>query len=370
MKTIVNVNQFCDTLAIATRVITSRITMPVLGCVLLKANAIAQRIHIIATNLDASISVSCPAEIDESGTTCVPGKRFQSIVSAIASEKVEITMLKNTVVLSGCTSKFRIHSLSADEFPLPVAMGDKNEIKFSAADLRGRIKTVASAMSNEETRYMLNGIYLHAVDESLRLIATDGRRLHANVSARETGISAGAIIPAFAVERLLGMIGDDGDILVKLDEQKAYFSISRKDGDIEFITKVVEGNYPNWKQVLPKYSGKGSKVVATDFCSAVKRVALACSEKSQSVKITFGKTSISMRAESPENGDAEETFECVEASEMAGTFAVNPRFLIDALTGMDAEQATILVDEKNPEVSPVMIVGESVKCVIMPVRLQ
>ncbi|MCW1886790.1 DNA polymerase III subunit beta [Luteolibacter flavescens] len=344
-------------------VVSTRTTLPILSNVLLVAKN--GRLTFTTTDLDVGITGSVEAKIEREGATTLPAKRLVNIVRELPASEVEITVdAKNIASIQSGPSFFKIIGLGQDDFPpLPDFEGAK-EFRMPQQLLRDGLKKTSYAISTDETRYVLNGIYTSFRDGKLTLVATDGRRL-AMVendldfpATHETDV----IVPTKAVQELQRLLGEAGEVLIRLSDSQISFSI----GEHLLISKLIEGNYPNYRQVIPGDSTERVELPRESTLDTVRRVSLLSSDKSNSVKLVFGENVVEVTANSPDVGEARETMEVAYGGK-AMQIAFNPEFLMAPLRNLESETVYLdLIDEMSPGV--VRIDG-SFLYVIMPMRV-
>jgi DNA polymerase-3 subunit beta len=344
-------------------VVSTRTTLPILSNVLLVAKN--GRLTFTTTDLDVGITGSVEAKIEKEGATTLPAKRLVNIVRELPASEVEITVdAKNVASIQSGPSFFKIIGLGQEDFPpLPDFEGAK-EFRMPQAQLRDGLKKTSYAISTDETRYVLNGIYTSFRDGKLTLVATDGRRL-AMVendldfpASHETDV----IVPTKAVQELQRLLGDAGEVLIRLSDSQISFTI----GEHLLISKLIEGNYPNYRQVIPGDSTERVELPRESTLDTVRRVSLLSSDKSNSVKLVFGSNVVEVTANSPDVGEARETMEVAYGGK-AMQIAFNPEFLMAPLRNLESDTVYLdLIDEMSPGV--VRIDG-SFLYVIMPMRV-
>ena len=370
MNITVNAAKLRDTLAIASKCAMSKPTMPILGCLLLTASHQEQRLFLTTTNLDHAIRASVPAEVDADVTIALNASMLVAIASKVDGETIKLNVnakTSATKVTSGAAS-FRLLGIPASEFPpfTPNTAGDP--ITFAQADLLTRLNGTSIAASSDTTRYSLNGVYLKCVGELVAFVATDGRRLHVFNAKTTAGQSVAGILPNSAVQRLAAMLKHGGSTKIWITERSTTAVIDREDGAIEFVTKVVEGNYPNYTQVIPKRTDFLTLETAV-FAAAISRVAMVTNEKSASIKLEIADDVMTLSASSADFGDAKETITVANPAKLAGFVAVNPILLGGAISASGHDKIEFSIDSNSPEVSPVFIRAADFSAVVMPVRL-
>ena len=373
MKFKINRDHFSNGLAQVLNVVGSKATMPILSNVLIEADK--DYILLTTTNLDLGIRCKLKAEVKESGAVTLPVKRLATIVRELPNVDVTVDGSPNhQVKLTSGGSNFRIMGIGKEEFPPLPEFGDEKSFTLEQAELTAMLKSVSYAQSSDETRYILNGVYFSFKDGKLSLVATDGRRLALTSKEIEVpATSAGSIIlPAKTVSELVRMLDKGEKLKISFNERRASFQINTdKDSSglidsIYLYSKVVEGNYPNYNQVIPKETHQRIKLERELFLQCVHRAALVCSEKSNSVKVKLSSNLLEITAQSPDFGEAHESM-AIAYSGPELQVAFNPQFIMDPLRALTKDEVFFEVkDEVSPGVFKTL---ESFICVIMPVRL-
>ena len=373
MKFKINRDHFSNGLAQVLNVVGSKAAMPILSNVLIEAEK--DCISLTTTNLDLGIRCKIKAEVKEGGSVTLPVKRLATIVRELPNIDVAFDSTANhQVKIASGGSNFRIMGIGAEEFPkLPDSTDDKT-YTLEQGEIATMLSNVSYAQSTDETRFILNGVYFNFKDEKLTLVATDGRRLA--LVSKELAVpatSAGAIIlPAKTVAELLRLLGKGDKLKIAFNERRAAFQIDTgKDtsgliDSIYLFSKVVEGNYPNYQQVIPKETHQRIKLERELFLQCVHRAALVTSEKSNSVKIKLSSHLLEITASSPDFGESHESM-AIAYSGVDLQVAFNPQFVMDPLRALTKDEVFFeLKDEVSPGVFKTL---ESFVCVIMPVRL-
>jgi DNA polymerase-3 subunit beta len=373
MKFKINRDHFSNGLQQVLNVVGSKATMPILSNVLIEAEK--DNISLTTTNLDLGIRCKIKAEVKETGSVTLPVKRLATIVRELPNVDVSLDSSPNhQVKLTSGGSQFRIMGIGKEEFPPLPDFGEDKSFSLEQSELVNMLKSVAYAQSADETRYILNGVYLNFRDGKLSLVATDGRRLALISKELEfPAANAGSIIlPAKTVGELLRLLDKGAKMKISFNERRAAFQIAtEKDTsglveNIYLFSKVVEGNYPNYQQVIPKETHQRIKLERELFLQCVHRAALVCSEKSNSVKIKLSSNLLEITAASPDFGESHEAM-AISYSGPDLQVAFNPQFILDPLRALTKDEVFFeLKDEVSPGVFKTL---ESFICVIMPVRL-
>jgi DNA polymerase-3 subunit beta len=348
-------------------VVSTRTTLPILSNVLIRAEG--GHVEFTATDLDVTVACKVEAKVSQPGATTLPVKKLFGIVRELQGEIEIETDDKNLSSIRSGSSFFKIHGLVADEFPPMPKFKDDKKVSQPQENIRAMIRKTSFAVSTDESRYVLNGIFISLKDGKMTFVATDGRRLalvdeEVDISEKSAGEF---IVPAKAINELNRLLQDKGDVEIKFGENQASFALKNETGfSVLLITKLIEGNYPNYRQVIPGEAKERIAVGREELMQALRRAEIMTSEKANSVKLSFGKNVLTITANSPEVGEARETMAInYKGKELA--IAFNPRYLIDPLNALTEDEVFIeLIDELSPGV--IKINGPFLY-VVMPMRL-
>jgi len=368
MNLTISKEQLINGLQAVQNVVSTRTTLPILSNVLLRAEG--ERLEFTVTDLDVTITSSVEAKVKKGGASTVPVKKLFGIVRELASADIDLQVdEKNVCSIQSGASFYKINGLSADEFPPPPKFGEDKKVTLPQETVRGMMKKTSFAISSDESRYVLNGIFISLKDHKMTMVATDGRRLaladeEVDVSEKSQGEF---IVPSKAVNELNRLLQDKGEIEVRYADNQAAFALKdEKGGAILIISKLIEGNYPNYRQVIPAETKERVALVREEFLHALRRAEIMTSEKSNSVKLNFGKNRLEITANSPEVGEAKETLAVnYKGPEMA--IAFNPKYMIDPLNALTNDEVFLeLIDELSPGV---LKINGPFLYVVMPMRL-
>ena len=349
-------------------VVSTRTTLPILSNVLLKAEK--DRVEFTATDLDVTIACSVEAKVKKAGATTVPVKKLFGIVRELNGTDIDLeTDDKNITSVRCGPSFYKINGLNADEFPPRPVFKDDKKVSLEQQTVKAMMRKTAFAISTDESRYVLNGIFLSLKDHKMTMVATDGRRLalvdeEVDIAEKSSGEF---IVPAKAVGELNRLLQESGNLEIRFGDNQASFALRDDKGfSVLVVTKLIEGNYPNYKQVIPTETKERIQIVREEFLQALRRAEIMTSEKANSVKLAFGKNNLAITANSPEVGEAREALAVnYKGKEMA--IAFNPRYLIDALGALTEEEVFFeLIDELSPGV---LKINGPFLYVVMPMRL-
>ncbi|MCG3147401.1 MAG: Beta sliding clamp [Verrucomicrobiae bacterium] len=343
-------------------VVSTRTTLPILSNVLVQAGT--KGLDLTTTDLDVAVRCTVEAEVAKAGGTTLPARKLFSILKEVPAADIEIEVDDKNAASIRCGSSFyKIMGLPEEEFPrFPQA--DGKSLTIDQGVLRDMLRKTAYAVSSDETRYVLNGVYMAFKGDKLTVVATDGRRLALVERELEVpkGMEAELILPTKAVGELQRLLSDKGDVKLSVGENQIIFNL----GGTILASKLIEGTYPNFRQVIPAEAKERVPLERESLLGALHRASILASEKSQSVKLNFGKNTLTITATTPDVGEAKETLAInYKGKEIA--IAFNPQYMMDPLRNLDADEVFIeLTDELSPGV---LKVNEPFLYVLMPMRL-
>lgn len=374
MRLTIERSNLIRSLARMTRVVERRNTIPILSNVLISADAEGLRMR--ATDLDLEVTERVPAHTADEGAITVPCHLLHDIVRKLpdGSEVSLRTGEKDGVTVSAGRSNFRLQTLPEVDFPDLTAGEFTHSFAMPAAELAGMIERTAFAISTEETRYYLNGIYMHVTEGTLRAVATDGHRLaRAEVEAPEgTEGMPGIIVPRKTVgevQKLLGGAekggeGEQAMVRVELSDAKIRFSL----GDTVLTSKLIDGTFPDYQRVIPTANDKALTLDRHGFASAVDRVATVSSERGRAVKLAIKDGQMTLTVNNPDSGSAEEEL-AVGYDDDPIEIGFNARYLLDIAGQIGGEEAVFMLNDSG---SPTLIRDkgdETALYVLMPMRV-
>ena len=353
-------------------VVERRTTIPILSNVLLQATG--GKLGLTATDMDLAIVEGMPAEVTQDGSTTVPAHTLYDIVRKLPEgSQVEIGSggEQGQLEIRSGRSKLSLTTLPSEDFPV-MSDGDlPHRFTISAGMLRRLIDRTRFAMSTEETRYYLNGLYLHAAETDgspvLRIVATDGHRL----ARVEVGLPEGAagmpgvIVPRKAVAEVRKLIDElEDDVEIALSETKIRFAFS----DAVLTSKLIDGTFPDYDRVIPVGNDKTLEVKRNEFVKAVDLVSTISTEKSRAIKLTLENGNLVLTATSPEAGSAREEMD-VDYNDGPLEIGFNSKYLLDITQQIEGEDAKFqLSDGASPTL--VQDMGDtSALYVLMPMRV-
>lgn len=362
----VNRDAFLKCVGRVYRVIARRNTIPILDNVLIRPDA--GRLVLRATDLDIQIVSSVEAKAEDGFGITVPAHTLHDIVRKLpdGSEVTIEAKSASSVVVKAGRSRFTLQTLPEADFP-ELAAGDlAHRFDIAATDLKRMIERTQFAISTEETRYYLNGIYLHVEEGKLRGVATDGHRLALLDLAAPAGAEKipGVIIPRKTVGEVQRLLDGAETVTVELSEGKIRFTA----GEVVLTSKLIDGTFPDYRRVIPQNNDKVLEVARADLAEAVDRVSTVASEKGRAVKLTLSSGKLDLSVTSPDNGSAAEELEVgYDAEPMEIGF--NSRYLLDILGQIEGDVVVVRLDSPG---SPTIIEskeGNGALNVLMPMRI-
>ena len=369
MKLTIAKDQLSTGLQAVQNVVGSRTSLPILSNVLLRAEA--GRLELTGTDLDVTISGAVAANVETPGAVTLPAKKLFGIVRELSMAEVEIEVdEKSVATLRSGASFFRINGLSADDYPPLPTFKQSRAVALTQEKLKAMLRKTSFAVSTDETRYVLNGIFFSLKEHKVTLVATDGRRLALTDEEVDlpTESEGEFIVPTKAINELNRLLGTGG-LEVKFSENQVSFTLqpaSEGAFGVYVVSKLVDGNYPNYRQVIPGECQERIALPREELLHALRRAELMTSDKSNSVKLTFWKNQLAITANTPEVGEAREVLTMnYKGKELA--IAFNPTYLMDPLKALETDEVFL---ELTDELSPGVVKStESMLYVIMPMRM-
>ncbi len=372
MKLVIERGELLRALGHVTSVVEKRTTIPILSNVLLKASG--STLQFKATDLEREVIEAAPASVGQSGAVTVPAHMLHDIVRKLpdgAEVELHRDAEKERVTLKSGHSRFALQALAAEDFP-DLATGElTHNFEVAAHDLKRLIDKTRFAISTEETRYYLNGIYLHTAqrgsEATLRAVATDGHRL-AQVDLEQPKGAAGMpgiIIPRKTVHELQRLIeASEQPVHIGVSAAKVRFEI----GTVTLTSKLIDGSFPDYGRVIPQGNDKDLKVSCAEFIGAVDRVSTIASERGRAVKLALSENKLILSVNNPDGGSATEELP-VEYTAAPLEIGFNARYLLDIAGQLESETAVFKLADAG---APTMVRDQgddSALYVLMPMRV-
>jgi len=328
-------------------VVERRNTIPILSNVLIEGREDGS-IRLMATDLDLQVDESVPANVTQPGATTVSAHTLFDIVRKLPEgSQVEFTAAEGKMQIVAGRARFSLSTLPRDDFPV-IAEGElPTRFELPAATLREIIEKTRFAISSEETRYYLMGIFLHVIDDQLRAAATDGHRLARVTVAKPDGADGmpDVIIPRKAIAELYRLLEElEGTVEISLSPTKVRFGL----GSAVLTSKLIDGTFPDYNRVIPVGNDKLLKLDPKSFSAGVDRVSTIASEKTRAVKMAVDRDKVTLSVTSPENGVATEELAADYGSDGI-EIGFNARYLLDILSEIDGDTVEVhLADAAAP----------------------
>jgi len=336
MELIFKKNELVNAIQILQGVSAGRTTLPILGNVLVKAQD--ERIEMSGTDLEVSIRMVVEGEIKDAGSITIPAKKLSEIVKGLPDEEIKLTTTSNDRIQICCgTGEYKMIGLPAEEFPeIPAAL--ENYFTISAENLVKMIEKTEFAAATDESRYFLNGVFFRFSPEETKLVATDSRRLAMVEGEVIESVSEdiGVIVPLKAVKAIQKAFADDDNVNIGLLENQIGFSSD----DTMLISRLIEGDYPNYNEVIPKNNEIKIRLDTQRILNVLQRVALLSNPKTYSIRLKVEDKKITVSAKTPELGEAKEEFE-INSGDGDILIAFDARYIIEAIKHVDTEEVLL-----------------------------
>lgn len=356
-------------LDIVNHVIDTNVTLPVLNNILIRCQG--KKVHFSATNLELAVNYSMEAEVVNEGAVTVPAKLFSGYVNLLKDDQLECAVVEGlTLAMNSAGSKTKIKCISADEYPTISALDEELSIELSSEGLPEAIQQVSFAASPMNTRPVLAGVYVQVEGAQLTLVATDSFRLSEKRIALAKAVAqpVHCIVPTRAMQefaRLCAKMPDVEKVKMTIGKNQILFHL---DG-IELYSRLIEGNFPNYRQILPRSIRTSTSLDTHDQALAVKRVGLFARENNNKVLFDFQKDKLRISTPATQVGEEEGELPIALDGE-PGTIALNSDFVLDILGRLGADQVELGInDSKSPAVFKPVGKDDFVH-IIMPLKLQ
>jgi DNA polymerase III subunit beta len=346
MRAVCNTDTFSKKLALVSRGVSARTTIQLLGGILLEAGG--EVVRLSATDMEISVQTSSPAEVEEEGRVIIPARIFNDIVRSLPGGRfsLEHNGTAGTVRLVAGENEYRIRAYAADDFPQLPGFEAESAFKMSGELLVETVEKVARSYSRDETRPVLTGILISFEDSRVRMVTTDSYRLSIKETELATTAFEGsreAIIPARAMQEVSRIFSgsEEKEVEVALSENQALFRV----GDVLFGTRLIDGNFPEYKRLLPTSFEREISVSREDLISTLRRVNLFAQRQTPPVPVSlsFSEGSVEVIVRNGEIGEAHERLEATSEDEFLISF--NPGYLLDGVSAIDTEKVVFKFNE-------------------------
>ena len=351
-------------IAISNEIIASKNAISILSNIYLEAND--NSLTIRATDMKVNFETRVPVEVIEPGSVTVYADKFYGILNSIPDGEIEFEQKdsKINIKTSAKKAKFQLKSIASDKFPEFIAAG-KDFFEMPIRDLKCMIKETIFAVSNDETRYFMNGIYFEKADNKFVMVATDGRRLaYINKPAESvTPDFAGVIIPCKILNIVLRRAGDEGMANISVSDKTIFIQF----GSYKLSSVLIEGQFPNYRRVIPESQENSFTVNRVEMLDALKRVSLLVEEKSHRVYLGLSTGAISIYCEENDIGNAREEITCVYEGE-EHNIALNYRYLEEPFKVMSVDEIKVLFTDPNKTITIMPVPENDFFHIVMPMQ--
>lgn len=349
-------------------VVSNRPNRPILSNILLKADG--ERLELTGSDLEVSVVCEIPAKIENGGEITLPAKKLFGITKELPAGEISISISDQDQCSIQCgNSFFKLKGIPSIEYPVPQCPEDVKNFVLEQEDYKDMVKKTQYAISSDESRHILNGIFHSVKEGKLTMVATDGRRMAmVDKELKDSDeVDVDAVVPTKAILELGRLLGNSGQVQISFSETHVQYSLSGESvNPTKILAKLVDGKYPNYRQVIPKQVKHRISIMREEFMQSLRRAELMTSDKSNSVKMTFASNSLTITANAPEVGEVRESL-AVKFDEEEISVAFNPSFLIDPLKIVEDDEVYFeLLDQLSPGV---LKINGPFLYVIMPMRV-
>lgn len=376
MKCSIAQTELLQALSLISSAVPSRTTLPVLANILVEATD--EGLQMTATDLDLSVTTRAMADVKAEAALTVPAKKLLELVRKLPKEELKLEAKDLTLNVGSKTGRFKFLCIRPEEFPARVNVAPDTALTIDAKQLERMIKRTIYAVSTDETRPALNGALLQVAEGEIRLVATDGHRL-ARATLKHPAAVKGAlkgdvIVPLKALTHLHRLVAESADpVHVELSKNHARFTV----GKTSLTTKLIEGPFPNYEQVLPKNNNKHLHVKTGELAASLDRVSVFSDSLTRQVKFAVTRNKLTLIVQTPDQGEANEALDVrYDAEDLE--IGYNAGYLLDILRTMDSDEVTVQLN--TPVTAGLLVpappadakgtpVLEGLLCLVMPLRL-
>lgn len=357
---------FLAEVALMQGIVERKSTIPVLSHILLRCAG--DELQIAATDLDVSLTSSCPGDVRREGGIAVQARKFMEIVRSVAGEEILLSQeSEKRLTITAGKSRFKINGLQPEDFPSLPNVPEDGQLEIPFARLRGMIAKILFAVSTEESRFQLNGALLKLKDGSVEMVATDGHRLALVENAIEgvEGAEDGVLVPRKALQELQRFEGD-GNLIFRRSEHHLSFRLGRR----ELIGRILEGTFPDYERVIAKDNEKHVEFDRHILAEATQRAALLTGDRSRAVRLRFHEDGLEISATNPDLGEAREQVDC-EYTGDEFSIGMNPDYLGQFLGVVETKRVRLELKDENTQCVCHPVEGGDARylCVVMPMRI-
>ncbi|UCC71725.1 MAG: DNA polymerase III subunit beta [Gemmatimonadota bacterium] len=364
MKVTITREHFQKGLSAVAATIPTRTTLPVLSNILVET--VESGLRVRGTDLDISVSVQTPADVEREGAITVPAKKVADIARELPDAPVLLESEGGRAVLACGKSRFRLNTLPSEEYPSFPELPFQEGWKLRGGELQELSAHTSFAVSGEETRPVLNGVLWQLRGDEMRMVATNGHRLaKMGVKLTVAGGEEDLIVPPKALQQVERLFDAEDELEIARSESHLGFRTHRT----EVYSRLIEGPYPNYEQVLPKGQDKECVADRAELTAALKRVAIIASDQTHRVRLSFGPEKLALAVQTPDLGEAEDELP-IEYTGTPIEIGFNAQYLLEVLRYISSEEVKVsLSAPERPATFEPLGADMDYICLVMPLRL-
>ncbi len=365
MKVTITRENFHRGLSAVAATIPTRTTLPVLSNILVEA--MRETLRVRGTDLDISVSVQTPADVDRQGAVTVPAKKVADIARELPDAPVELRSEGGRVALLCGHSRFRLNSLPSEEYPSFPEVPFDDGWTLPSGELQRLSAHTSFAVSNEETRPVLNGVLWQLRGDEMLMVATNGHRLAKMAVTLEAAAATeqDLIVPPKALQQVERLFAEDEELRIARSESHLGFRTERT----EVYTRLIEGPYPNYEQVLPSDNDKECVADRGELTAAIRRMAIVASDQTHRVRLSFGPEKLALAVQTPDLGEAEDELP-ISYSGSPLDIGFNAQYLLEVLRYITTDEVKVSLSAPERPATFEPVGGDlDYLCLVMPLRL-
>lgn len=361
MRISILLDKFKKGLSAVDRIVVSKNTLPILNNVLIKTEE--NGVILSATDLEIGINYYLGGKIEGEGNITVPGKVLSNFINSLNEEKIVLETTNGVLFAKTDKTEANINGMSAEEFPIIPKVVGREVLEIDGNVLKTAISQVAFSVSYDESRPVLTGVYFIIGGGEFKLVATDSYRLAEKTINLPTADKAEFIVPVKAVHELYRILSGAEKVKIVVSENQVMFLLP----DMDLTSRIIEGDYPNYEQIIPKSFKTQTKVSTAELATTIKTASFFARENANNVKMAFHKDHILVEATSSQLGNFKSQIPCEVVGE-DNEVSFNAKYLLDALSGVDSAKVNLeMIGKINPGVIRPDN-GSGIMYIIMPLR--
>jgi len=360
--------EFLDTLSAVSNIVPTRTPLPIIGNLMIVADS--DTLQVSATDLDISVTMSIAASVDKPGTLTLPAKKLTDMIRALPSSPVRVKGKNEHVTIECESSHFKVHGLPADDFPSFPDLDFDTGLMVTAGTVEKLAAHTRFAASTEDTRPILNGVLWELQDEKMQMVATNGHRLARYIMSASNGnggASKSVIIAPKALAQVGRIFAPDDELKVAMDDRQIGF---KGDRGVVF-SRLIEGPYPNYEQVIPVDNDKLARADKERLMAALRRMAVMASDQTHRVRLSLNEDTMRFHVSTPDVGEASDEIPITYEGDPID-IGFNANYLLEVLRYVDTDEVeiTFKAPERAAILRPTGEDQDTYLCLVMPLRLQ